>query len=257
MKTQIHSLLLAAVLGGVAVAETPATGFVREATAVPLDTGGSRLEFPKAADGRLSFAVTWVEGQRRETLARRQNGFFKQDGWCVYIESPTRLWMFDGNRQLILVTRSGSKNRVASVTNPGVFETCPPTVWDALPTAAREYLRGRGQAVAARATQPKRGEVLRLDRDSITAMPFEAPLNHQRSEPVTFALDGGTHVVVGRVTAESMTDSGQWVQSFKTEPGKREDLKVGQRVRIRAEDGRAVEITIFPDAPATKEVEKR
>ena len=103
-----------------------------------------------------------------------------------------------------------------------------------------------------RSVRPRQGEVLRLQKDSITAMPLLPPRNNERSEPATYALDDKTRVLIGRLTSESTSPSGQRVQSIKIEPGTRDDLKVGRRVRIKADGDRAVEITIFPDPPEPK-----
>jgi hypothetical protein len=139
----LSSLVLASAVSGTAVADEPTTGFVRKADPVTLDKSGSRLEFPKAKDGRLSFAFTWAAGNSRETIFMSKEGFFKKDGWFVYIESPTRIRMFDGAGQLELVTHSGEASGRYSVTAKGVLETCPQKAWDALPESVRKSLRDK------------------------------------------------------------------------------------------------------------------
>ena len=146
MKRLLCFLLLTAAFGYAALADKPETGFIREADTVTLDTNGSRLVFTNASDGRLSFALTWISGKSRETIAMPKEGFFKKDGWFVYVESPTRIWMFDGVRQLDLVTRSDAQKGRYSVTKKGVFETCPQTVWDALPESVRKFLHDKRTA---------------------------------------------------------------------------------------------------------------
>ena len=122
---------------------TPTTGFVREAGTITLDTNGSCLLFTNASDGKLSFALTWVTATGgRETISMLDAGFFKHDGWFVYVESPTRIWTFDGGRQLDVVTPDGRN----AVTMPGVFETCPQTVWDAVPESVRRLLHDKRAA---------------------------------------------------------------------------------------------------------------
>ena len=121
---------------------TPTTGFVREARTITLDTKGSCLVFTNAANGRLSFALTWITPTGRASTISMPDGFFKQDGWFVYVESPTRVWMFDGVSQLDLNTKEGRY----SVTMPGVFETCPQAVWDAVPESVRSFLHDKRPA---------------------------------------------------------------------------------------------------------------
>jgi hypothetical protein len=140
MKTLLTVLSAATLLAGICLADPSSTKFVRVPIQVTLDTNGSTLDFPKAKDGRQSFSVTWVSGKSRETLAVMEKGFFKKDGWFVYIESPTRIWTFDGDRQLDLVSRGGAHKGRYSVASKGVFETCPPAVWDAVPELVRKVL---------------------------------------------------------------------------------------------------------------------
>lgn len=145
MKTPLTLLsalaLCAAVFAGICFAESPSAKFVRVANPVTLDIQGSTLEFPVAKDGRQSFSVTWVAGTSRETFSVIDKGFFKRDGWFVYIESPTRIWTFDGERQLDLVVQSKVLHGRYSVAHNAVFETCPAAVWDAVPDSVRKSLR--------------------------------------------------------------------------------------------------------------------
>ena len=146
MKRLLCFLLLAAAFGNAALADKPKTGFIREADPVTLDTNGSHLVFTNASDGRLSFALTWISGKSRKTIAMPKEGFFKKGGWFVYVESPTRIWMFDGVRQLDLVTHSDAQNGRYSVTTKGMFETCPKKVWDAVPESVRRFLHDKRAA---------------------------------------------------------------------------------------------------------------
>jgi len=125
--------------GNVPLAPAPMTRFVRAANPICLDTNGSCLVFTNASDGRLSFVVTWIAGGSRTSFAMPDQGFFKKEGWFVYIESPARVWIYDGVRQLDLVTADGRN----AVTMPGVFETCPQKVWDAIPESLRKSLHDK------------------------------------------------------------------------------------------------------------------
>jgi hypothetical protein len=126
----------------VRAADTPVTGFIREEAVVALDAKGSRLDFLKAKDGRLSWTLTWGDNATsRESISMDTDGFFKGKGWFVYIESPARIWFFDGVRDLDLVQRAPAHTSRYSVVAKGVFETCPQRVWDALPESVRKRLR--------------------------------------------------------------------------------------------------------------------
>ena len=154
MKTTIISLMLVLFVSAcsgktdsdtpkVEKAATPATptiGFVREVRRITLDTNGSYLVFTNASTGRLSCAITWMTGSGHMTDSIMPDvGFFKKEGWFVYVETSSRVWMFDGVRQLDLITDRGRN----AVTMPGVFETCPQAVWDALPESVRKLLHDK------------------------------------------------------------------------------------------------------------------
>src|SRR4051812_14220119 len=87
-------------------------------------------------------------------------------------------------------------------------------------------------AAASKPARPKRGEVLKLEGNRITAMPYLPPMDNQRSEPTTYVINDATRISIGRLTGGDTTPSGGQVRSFKAEPGSRDDLRVGQQVRI-------------------------
>jgi hypothetical protein len=71
-------------------------------------------------------------------------GFFRRPGWFVFIESSSRIWLFDGESHLDLVHRTEkgiSRNSVVAV-----FDTCPKAVWEALPEAVRRKLEAKRKA---------------------------------------------------------------------------------------------------------------
>jgi hypothetical protein len=126
--------------------EKVVTGFVRQETAVRLDAKGSNLEFIRAENGRSSWMVTWRDDGGHESVSMSKEGFFKAQGWFVYIESASRIWLFDGVRQLDLLHRSPGRIDRQSIVAKSLFETRPQEVWDALPQSAKDYLREQHQA---------------------------------------------------------------------------------------------------------------
>jgi hypothetical protein len=102
-----------------------------------------------------------------------------------------------------------------------------------------------------RAARPKPGEILKLEKDSITAMPNRRPMQGEKLEPLVFSLDDQTQVYVGQITSERTNEAGRVVRSFDMVPGTREDLKVGRRVMIRPDGGRAARIDLMPEDPPT------
>lgn len=116
------------------------TGFIRTPQAVQIDGNGSQISI----SNDLSLAVTRVNGSSVDTL--NIPGAFKSDGWFVYIESPDRIWTFDGIRQLDKITSSGRTSVVSSSAD------YPKPVWDALPDEASSFLKARIAEQGAAAT---------------------------------------------------------------------------------------------------------
>ena len=140
MKT--HTLIIAAILALAfsASAAMPKTGFIRDTGVFLTDTNGSQVEVASVADSRFALSVTRTVGKSHDTISVPK--FSKQAGWFVYIESPTRIWTFDGERQLDVITSDGRR----AVTMPGVFDTCPKTVWDSVPESVRKFLHDKRAA---------------------------------------------------------------------------------------------------------------
>src|SRR4051794_14684312 len=67
---------------------------------------------------------------------------------------------------------------------------------------------------AVKPAKPKRGEVLKLEGNRITAMPFLPPMDNQRSEPRTYLISDATRISIGRLTGEGTAPSGGKTQSF-------------------------------------------
>jgi tRNA A-37 threonylcarbamoyl transferase component Bud32 len=106
--------------------------FIRWTGTFSLDDAGSIVLTP-SSDGKVSLAVTMVKGTSRDTCTVPD--FCKQEGWFVYVESFKRVWIFDGIRQLDLLTPGGRDN----VGDPSIRALCPAAVWDALPESARKF----------------------------------------------------------------------------------------------------------------------
>lgn len=88
-------------------------------------------------------------------------------------------------------------------------------------------------------------------------MPYLPPMDNQRSKPQTYVVNEGTRISIGRLTAERPSPSGGVVQSFKAERARREDLKVGQQVRIEADGDRALRILILAEPVPAKPEQRR
>ncbi len=134
MKTWIFicSISLAACLA--TFAATPKTGFIREAGVYLMDTNGSQVEVSRTVGSQLALSVIRISDHGRDTINVPK--FSNHKDWFIYMESPSRIWTFDGHRQLDAITPQGRY----AVTMPGVFKTCPQTVWEAVPESVRRFL---------------------------------------------------------------------------------------------------------------------
>jgi hypothetical protein len=115
----------------------PKIGFIRAPGEYPLDVSGSVLSIPQDGLNRnIAFVIKWAEGSAQDSISVSGKPFFARPGAFAYIESAKRVWMFDGGKQLDLVTPTG-RNSVAA-TAP--FDSWPKDVSAALPGAFRENL---------------------------------------------------------------------------------------------------------------------
>lgn len=104
--------------------------FIRKTGGYQLGEGS--IVLTASSDGKVTLAVTMVEGTSRDT--NTVPDFCKKEGWFVYIENPKRVWIFDGIRQLDLLTPGGRNAGGASVR-----AGCPAAVWDAVPESVRKF----------------------------------------------------------------------------------------------------------------------
>jgi tRNA A-37 threonylcarbamoyl transferase component Bud32 len=102
--------------------------FIRKIGGYQLGEGSIVLTL--SSDGKVTLAVTMVEGASRDT--NTVPDFCKKEGWFVYIENPKRVWIFDGIRQLDLLTPGGR-----DACGPSIRALCPEAVWEALPESVR------------------------------------------------------------------------------------------------------------------------
>jgi hypothetical protein len=87
------------------------------------------------ADGQLSPTVTWRSGGVAQTH-KMTSEHWKPKAWFVFVESASRIWMFDGKKSLrvLLITEKKSSNSDAAED----LKACPKEVRQALPDAIRK-----------------------------------------------------------------------------------------------------------------------
>ena len=92
-------------------------------------------------------------------------------------------------------------------------------------------------------------KLIKVAPDSITIRPSGAanPANAAGNDE-TFVLDNQqTRVMIGTVTAERLTVTGQRIRTMRFDRGEVADLEAGQFVHVTGKDGVAAEIQIVPD----------
>jgi len=117
--------------------------FIRERGAYTFDRAGSSVEVITAKDKKLFLAIDFqMRGPNFAQTAKynfNEEGILRGPGWFVFVESPDRLWIFDGVNSLAIAERNGNKHNFKDFDTKGATQ-CPLRVKEALPKAVREKL---------------------------------------------------------------------------------------------------------------------
>jgi hypothetical protein len=119
-----------------------------------LDTKGSTLTILKQPTGAWSLKVAWRSGDATSSTA--PDDCLRADGWFVFVETPGRIWVFDGRDSGVVLTHSDKGKDMLSGFSREVMTSCPQKVWEALPQGVRENYRGAEPGGAAKQSQPVR-----------------------------------------------------------------------------------------------------
>lgn len=84
-----------------------------------------------SADVLPNVTVTWRAGDDTDSNSKQMI----QAGWFVFVEQPSRVWVFDG-KALSMLQRQG--RIVSDTTSAEAFKSCPQPVKDALPEKIRK-----------------------------------------------------------------------------------------------------------------------
>jgi len=120
--------------------------FIRKAGQYSLDAQGSTLTIRKEPTGSWSLKVMWRSGDATSSVEPVDS--ILADDWFVFVEKPTRVWVFDGvDKGLLLST---AEKETGSKSFPGAaLAKCPQKFWDALPQKVRAKYRKIEPAGAA------------------------------------------------------------------------------------------------------------
>jgi hypothetical protein len=122
--------------------------FIRERGTYIFDDAGSSIEVITAKDKKPSLVLDFRTRTKTSTSSNKMSfddeGILRGNGWFVFLESPERVWIFDGKNSLAIAERSVTA-KGGIHTNVKDFDAqsaaiCPMKVKEALPQAVREAL---------------------------------------------------------------------------------------------------------------------
>jgi hypothetical protein len=113
----------------------PKEKIIRQPGHYSLDANGSELIITMGEAEAFSLTASWHSrnGNSSSTTSTSQS---LQEGWFVYVESPDRIWVFDGLDQGILLTNSERESGSKAYPRAALRD-CPAKFWEALPQALR------------------------------------------------------------------------------------------------------------------------
>jgi hypothetical protein len=132
--------------------------FVRKPGQYSLDGKGSTLTITKKPAGFWSLKATWRSGDATSSAA--PDNCLLADGWFVFVEKPSRIWIFDGVDGGTLLSHSEKQLSDCSFSRE-VMASCPQAVWDALPQRVQAKYRKVEPDGPANGSQPFRSETNR------------------------------------------------------------------------------------------------
>jgi hypothetical protein len=121
--------------------------FIRKPGQYHLDDSGSTLSITGLTSNSWSLKVTWRSEKRTATGGLEKTeasdapaGCLRAEGWFVFVETPGRIWIYDGLDSGTLVTHS-EKEMGSAAFSPELIASCPQKVWNALPKGFQEKNR--------------------------------------------------------------------------------------------------------------------
>ena len=89
----------------------------------------------KESPAKWSLDIVWQEGPN---LGLKDSpNVLNSAGWFVYVETPDRLWIYDGDKHLIF--EGHEKEKLVGGMSPEIMATCPKEVLEALPEKVRGH----------------------------------------------------------------------------------------------------------------------
>jgi hypothetical protein len=122
--------------------------FIREKGTYTFDDKGSSIEVITAKDGLPSLVVNFRSRGKsfsgNNGYSFDKEGILRADGWFVFVESPNRLWVYDGKSSLAVMEADEAHARTSvKECDPASAAICPTEVKDALPPKVRDEISAR------------------------------------------------------------------------------------------------------------------
>jgi hypothetical protein len=124
--------------------------FIRKPGRYSLDDIGSCLVITRQPTGACSLKASWRSGDATWEIDPDRS--LVADGWFVFVEKSTRVWVFDGVDGVCLLSHSGKETGVTHY-RAANLTSCHRAVWNALPEKLRgKHSRSEGTVAADVAT---------------------------------------------------------------------------------------------------------
>ncbi|HUS33959.1 MAG TPA: hypothetical protein VM680_01280 [Verrucomicrobiae bacterium] len=122
--------------------------FIREKGTYTFDDKGSSIEVITAKDGIPSLVINFRSRSKSSTgtvgFSSDKEGILRAAGWFVFVESPNRLWIYDGKTSLAVAEADDAHASVKlGECDPAAAVVCPKQVKDALPPKVRDDISAR------------------------------------------------------------------------------------------------------------------
>ena len=121
--------------------------FIRKPGQYHLDDGRSILTITGLTSNSWSLKVTWRSEKRTATGGLEKTeasdapaGCLRAEGWFVFVETPERIWIYDGLDSGTLLMHS-EKEIGSAAFSPELMASCPQKVWNAFPKGFQENNR--------------------------------------------------------------------------------------------------------------------
>jgi hypothetical protein len=104
----------------------------------PLFNGLVTVKIFQTSGGGIRYTVAHRNANGTETMGPQAKAIRKGPPWCIFVEDANNLWVFDGERDVMLVEYSGIHTTVSGLASvPDLLRRAPRQFLDRLPAELR------------------------------------------------------------------------------------------------------------------------